>query len=105
MSPVSVVDNETFGQRVRRIREKKGIRQVDLATRAGISWRHLIRIEQDNGGVTKPATIAQIADGLGTDARELTGDEPEEADSAMVRDLTNGIRAFIRAEIAKAATA
>lgn len=81
---MSTVSSGTFGQRVRQIREKKGIRQIDLAAKAGISWRHLIRIEQDAGGVTKSATIARIAGALGVEPDELmASDDDEEADPAM----------------------
>jgi transcriptional regulator with XRE-family HTH domain len=84
---MSVLEGETFGQRVRQLRTKQGIRQVDLAARAGLSWRHLIRIEQDNGGVTKPSTVAQIAGALGVETSELTGDEDdEEADPSVPID-------------------
>jgi transcriptional regulator with XRE-family HTH domain len=96
---MSTVSSETFGQRVRRIREKQGLRQVDLAPRAGISWRHLIRIEQDRGGVTKPGTIARLAEALGVEVAELTGgdEDDEEADQMTLDEfLQRRIDHFIR---------
>lgn len=76
------VGKETFGQRVRNVRVKQKVRQVDLAAKAGISWRHLIRIEQDRGGVTKPGTVARLAEALGVPKSELgVSDDDEEADS------------------------
>lgn len=83
---MNAIGTETFGQRVRRLRVKQGIRQTDLAVSARISWRHLIRIEQDAGGVTKPSTIARLAEALGVDASELKGDDDEEGDSPVSTD-------------------
>lgn len=95
-SDMAAIDTETFGKRVRRLREKKGIRQVDLAATAHISWRHLIRIEQDAGGVTKAATVARLAEALGVDVDELSGseDDDEEADpvalmAALMQSVSN----------------
>lgn len=51
------------------------MRQVDLAAAAGISWRHLIRIEQGRGGEPKFETLRRIADALHVDVAELTGDD------------------------------
>jgi transcriptional regulator with XRE-family HTH domain len=80
----AVRDESTFGKRLRSLRERKGIRQIDLASSAGLSWRHLIRIEQDNGGVTKPTTVARLAEALGVSERDLTGDDDSEPHPAMV---------------------
>lgn len=94
-SDMAAIGTETFGKRVRRLREKKGIRQVDLAATAQISWRHLIRIEQDAGGVTKATTVARLAGALGVDVDELSGsaDDDEEADpvalmAALMRSVS-----------------
>lgn len=100
---MSAVDT-TLGQRVKRIREQKKIRQVDLAQNAGISWRHLIRIEQDAGGVTKAVTIAQIAEALDVPVEELTGgDDEEEADE--LPDLDVMLRSYIRKLVREEANA
>jgi transcriptional regulator with XRE-family HTH domain len=94
----TVRDVETFGQRVRKTREKKGIRQVDLAAKAGISWRHLIRIEQDAGGVTKPTTVARLVAALGVTEVDLTGEAPADDDdeesrmSPSLEDLLEALR-------------
>lgn len=95
------IESETLGKRVRRLREKKGIRQIDLAATAQISWRHLIRIEQDAGGVTKAATVGRLADALGVEVRELSGDEADEEDSPVVgldELLRRRIRQIVREE-------
>jgi transcriptional regulator with XRE-family HTH domain len=70
-----------IGVRVRSIRERRKFRQIDLAERAGISWRHLIRIEQGKGGVPQPETLNRIASALDVDRSELTGDDDEEDES------------------------
>lgn len=91
---------ESFGQRVRRIRLDKKIRQTDLAAQARISWRHLIRIEQDAGGVTKVATIARLAEALGVTPAELTGDgDEDDEDSDPVTDLFQALRRVVRDEL------
>lgn len=71
-----------LGERIKALRHKQGLRQTDLADRAGLSWRHLLRIEKGEGGVTKAVTLARIAGVLGITVTELTGDEEddEEAD-------------------------
>lgn len=111
MSPVSAVDStQTFGQRVKNLRTKKGIRQVDLAEKAGLSWRHLIRIEQDAGGATKDSTVAALADALGVSRDDLTGgDDDSEARSmplsrdefALLGDLMSRLGGSLVAEGAR----
>ena len=71
-----------IGQRVRELREQRKVRQVDLAAAAGLSWRHLIRIEQGAGGEPKTATLDSLASALGV-SRETLDDDDEEGDRAM----------------------
>jgi transcriptional regulator with XRE-family HTH domain len=100
MSPdMAQIETETFGQRVVRLRKKKGLRQIDLAANARISWRHLIRIEQDAGGVTKEATVARIADALGVTVDELAGAEEDDEESDPVAALTYAIKRLVQAEV------
>jgi transcriptional regulator with XRE-family HTH domain len=93
---MSTLSSDTFGQRVKQLRLKKGIRQTDLAVQARISWRHLIRIEQDRGGVTKPSTVAQIAEALGVDPSDLTGAADDEEESESVLSLDDLLRLRVR---------
>lgn len=105
MSRVSAIgSSETLGQRVKRLRVKQGVRQIDLAERAGISWRHLIRIEQDNGGITKPSTIASLAEALGVDAEDLAGESEDDEESDPVAALMSAIRRVVRQEVQAAST-
>jgi transcriptional regulator with XRE-family HTH domain len=88
-----------LGSRIRTIRVKKGIRQVDLAANAGISWRHLIRIERGEGGQPKPETLDGIASALGVERKELTGDDDEEAHPVTLAEaLRFEVRRIIREE-------
>lgn len=54
-----------------RVREAKGLKQVELARRAGISESLLSRIE--NGQVKRPSfeTVRRLADALDTPCEEL----------------------------------
>jgi transcriptional regulator with XRE-family HTH domain len=59
------------------------MRQVDLAEAAGMSWRHLIRMEQGRGGEPKLETLERIAAALDVDIDEITGgDAPFPAEAA-----------------------
>jgi transcriptional regulator with XRE-family HTH domain len=73
-----------IGERIRRIRsEQRKMRQVDLAEAAGMSWRHLIRMEQGRGGEPKLETLERIAAALDVDIDEITGgDAPFPAEAA-----------------------
>ena len=72
-----------LGDRIRTLRKKRGLRQTDLAARAGLSWRHLLRIEKGEGGVAKPVTLARIAGVLGVEVSELTGDPDDDEEAEL----------------------
>lgn len=95
----SLSRRETQGQRMRRLRDEKGLRQGYIADRSGITQAHLSRIENDESGVTKN-TLRKIADAMGVayddlfvpkDGRELEGprlvdiDDVLESDALMIR--------------------
>lgn len=61
---------ETQGQRMRRLRDEKGLRQGFIAERANITQAHLSRIENDESGVTRN-TLRKIADAMGVQFEEL----------------------------------
>ena len=61
---------QTFGQRVRQLRLKKGWSQEQLAERAGRHWTYIGGIERGERNVTL-AVIADIARALGVDRRDL----------------------------------
>jgi transcriptional regulator with XRE-family HTH domain len=62
-----------IGERVRQLRERKALRQEDLAELAGIGKNTVNRIEKNR---TEPhmTTIRKLADALGVDPRELVED-------------------------------
>ncbi len=61
-----------LGERIRRIRESKGISQEELSYRTELSRNQIGRIERGeiNTGIS---TLYEIAEGLGVDIRELFG--------------------------------
>jgi transcriptional regulator with XRE-family HTH domain len=75
-----------IGQRIRTLRLAKKLRQVDLAASAGMSWRHLIRMERGEGGEPRRETLTALAAALGVQRSDLTGsdEDDEEAASPMV---------------------
>lgn len=89
------------GTRVRDLRLGKKIRQVDLAAAAGLSWRHLIRIEQGEGGKARPETLDRLAEALGVTRDKLTGSDDEEESRAMTASeaLSYAFRLIAREEI------
>lgn len=94
-------DRDTaIGRRVRDLRLQRKIRQIDLAATAGLSWRHLIRIEQGEGGEAKAETIERLAAALDVDRSEITGEtggEDDEDSRAMLAHLT--LDEFLRARV------
>ena len=61
---------ETQGQRMRRLRDEKGLRQGFIAERANITQAHLSRIENDESGVTRN-TLRKISEAMGVQFEEL----------------------------------
>ncbi len=55
---------ETQGQRLRRARVERGMKQGFISQGAGITQAHLSRIENDESGVTDH-TLRKIADAIG----------------------------------------
>ncbi len=62
--------SETQGQRIRRIRDERGIKQNYISKTTGITQAHLSRIENDESGVTKN-TLRKIAESLGVTFESL----------------------------------
>ena len=71
------MDEESLGDRIRRLREDRGIQQVDLAEAAGVRPHTMWRYE---AGQSRPGAdkLDKIAEALGVTARYLLrGTEPE----------------------------
>lgn len=83
------MDNETFGQRLSRIRKEKGLTQEDIAKRIVISPQAVSKWEND---VSSPdiLVLSSLADILGVSVDELLGHEKkskaEEVESEVVDD-------------------
>ena len=58
------MDDQRFGSTIRAVRVKKGWRQRDLATRAGVSTSTISRIERGHPGSFSVDTIRRIASAL-----------------------------------------
>jgi transcriptional regulator with XRE-family HTH domain len=63
-----------FGRRLRELRERAGIRQGDLAARAGVSGPYLSSIEYGRGNPTLDV-IVSLAKTLGVPVGRLFGDD------------------------------
>ena len=60
--------------RIKEIRESKGLQQKELAELVGLSAPYLHDLENNRRGA-KPETLERIANGLGVSVTELTGKE------------------------------
>src|SRR5262249_24218965 len=71
-----------FGTRFKRLRERAGLSQQELATRASVSMSVVFQIEQGKKKDPKLSTVAALAGALGMTvgelANELTRKEPEQ---------------------------
>lgn len=67
---------QSFGQRIRQLRLKKGWSQEYLAERTGRHWTYIGGIERGERNVTL-AVIADLARALGVDVRDLFRKRPE----------------------------
>lgn len=70
-------NNETNGQRLKRLRKEKGLTQGQLAELAGLNLRTLQHYEQDSKDIGQAAalTVCDIADVLGVSVKQLLGRE------------------------------
>lgn len=76
---------ETFGRRVRRLREARYLSQAELAVKAGISKNTLNRIETEKAGAI-PRTIRRLAAALDVEPSALASMEE-------LRDIRGNARA------------
>jgi transcriptional regulator with XRE-family HTH domain len=90
---------ETQGQRIRRVRDEKGIRQNHISKVTGITQAHLSRIENDESGVTRN-TLRKIADALGVSYESLYVPKhepmPEGTSALNIEDVLANESAMIR---------
>jgi transcriptional regulator with XRE-family HTH domain len=67
------VNAETFGQRLYRLRLRRGLSQRDVATAIGVKRPYLTLVENDRAWDDRIRQIVALADCLGVTADELLG--------------------------------
>lgn len=63
--------NETFGTRIRRLRQEQGLTQRQLAAKLDIDFTYLSKLENDRGEMPGETTVRRLAQVLDTDVEEL----------------------------------
>src|SRR5579864_5094452 len=90
---------ETQGQRLRRLRDERGMKQGYISRVADITQAHLSRIENDESGVTKN-TLRKVAAAMGVPFEDLylpkSGKEDEGPRVLDVDDVLGSDAAMIR---------
>ena len=80
-----------LGQRVRRLRARRGVTRKLLAQTADVSERHLANLEAGDGNPSV-LILNQIAAALDCSLAELLGDETTDSPEwLLIRDLLHGI--------------
>ncbi len=69
---------ESFGQRLRRLREACGLRKTGLARRVGLTEAAIRQLESGRTSDARLADGVRLADALGVDARYLAFGEGED---------------------------
>jgi HTH-type transcriptional regulator, competence development regulator len=64
-------EDETFGQRIQRLRREAKVTQRELANQLGIDFTYLSKLENDRGEAPSEETIRKVARLLHTDEEEL----------------------------------
>lgn len=79
-----LVDVDTIHQRIRKLREDKGLSQESLGKAAGVTYQSVQEWEQADGTAPSRKRLKKVADALGvTEQYLLSGDQP---DSGGVRE-------------------
>ena len=89
---------ETQGQRIRRMRDERGMKQGHISKVADITQAHLSRIENDESGVTKN-TLRKISEAMGVPFDDLylpKNDKEEGPRMVDIDDVLGSEAAMIR---------
>ncbi len=88
---------ETQGERIRRVRDERGLKQGYVAREAKITQAHLSRIENDESGVTDN-TLKKIAEVLGVPFDDLVvRKDPSKGPSVVsIDDVLSSEAAMVR---------
>lgn len=87
MQPTTMVPPRKLRNRVREVREKRGLTFSKLAKNAGISKATLMYVERDNGKPVGSTVMLALGAALGVPLNELWYDEP---DGVVPAGATNG---------------
>jgi transcriptional regulator with XRE-family HTH domain len=69
---------ETVGQRIKRLRDGRRWTQTDLASKSGVSYATISRLErgvETRSGRHNRATMVALATALGVSVEDITGDQ------------------------------
>ena len=88
------MNDQTFGERLRILRKRRGMTQTDLAKALGITVQTVVRYEGLELGEVRPERLKAFSEALGVEEWELTGEPNEDAAAAEedIRILTRGLR-------------
>ncbi len=89
---------ETQGERIRRLRDERGQKQLFIARKAKVTQAHLSRIENDESGVTEH-TLKKIADAMGVTYEEIAVApkwKPTEEDAGSIDEVLADEVAMLR---------
>lgn len=103
MNPARAATAARVGLKIRKARKRAGLSHDTLATAAGTSRRHLIRLEKGEH-LAGEGMLEAIARETGVSVDYLAGESDEEdGESDLARALAREIRCVVRAEMARVA--
>jgi transcriptional regulator with XRE-family HTH domain len=68
---------QTLGDRLRAVRRRLGMSQVELAAKSGVEQEAIARVEQNKRRSMRSDDLARLVKALGVSADELLGTEPD----------------------------
>ena len=68
---------QTLGDRLRAVRRRLGVSQVELAEKAGVEQQSISRVERNERLHMRSDVLARLVKALGVSADELLGTEPD----------------------------
>jgi transcriptional regulator with XRE-family HTH domain len=72
---MTVVANETIGERLKDLRERRVLTLEELAAKSGVHYTSIARIETGRAARPHPSTIRKLAAALGVSAEYLARGE------------------------------
>lgn len=85
------MNDQTFGERLKILRKRRGMTQTDLAKAMGITVQTVVRYEGLGIEDVKRDRLRAFARALRAEEWELTGEDPDEAEED-IRVLTRGLK-------------